>query len=345
MVPELVDVAEKLRNARPVEPVTVRTFLGWFGAQRRGFQIMRYVREELANVQVETNPDFEDRWIDALISFQLVSTPESGVTAEPVQGEGDEPLQPEPAVSWITRDPTYRISKLAAANQKVISVAPDAPFAEVVTLLMARDFSQLPVMTNSRNVKGVVSWKAIGTRLALGQSPKTANDMMEDHHEVRAGQSIFEAIPLIRSFDYVIVRADDQTISGIVTGSDLASQFYTLSEPFLLLSEIENSVRNMIGGNFTSAELFLARDPGDARPVNGVDDLTFGEYLRLLQNPHHWLKLDIAIDRVLFCKDLDEVRLIRNNVTHFDPDGITIKELEILRDYKAFLQNLSRIVG
>jgi hypothetical protein len=37
MVPELADVADKLRNNRPAEPVTVRSFLSWFGAQRRGW--------------------------------------------------------------------------------------------------------------------------------------------------------------------------------------------------------------------------------------------------------------------------------------------------------------------
>ena len=33
--------------------------------------------------------------------------------------------------------------------------------------MLAHDFSQLPVMTTSREVKGAVSWKTIGSRLAL----------------------------------------------------------------------------------------------------------------------------------------------------------------------------------
>lgn len=168
---------------------------------------------------------------------------------------------------------------------------------------------------------------------------------MEEHHEVRSGQSIFEAIPLIKAFDYVLVRDDDQKISGIVTGSDLSSQFYYLSEPFLILSEIENIIRNMIGLKYPVSDLIHAKDPSDERAVTGVEDLTFGEYLRLLQNPDKWPTLGIAIDRAVFCKDLDKVRQIRNDITHFDPDGIDPADLEKLRDFKAFLQNIDRIQG
>ncbi len=338
MTNNLEAIASTLRKKKPVEPITVRDFLWWFGAQRRGPNVVRDIRRQLQEAGLDTYPDFEGLWLDAPFSFTLAESEEA-----PATGEAEEAL--EPLLTWITRDPTHRVSKLAAANQKVVSVAPDDPFEKVVTLLLARDFSQLPVMTNERVVKGMVSWKTIGSRLALGRELQFARDCMEEHHEVRSGQSIFEAIPTIQAFDYVLVRKEDQTISGIVTGSDLSSQFYTLSEPFLLLSEIENLIRNMLAGRFTAADFDEAKDPGDEREIRTVDDLTFGGYLRLMQHTDHWPKIGISIDRVVFCKDLDIVRVIRNNVTHFDPDGVTPEELEKLRDFKAFLSNLERIAG
>ena len=33
--------------------------------------------------------------------------------------------------------------------------------------MLSNDFSQLPVMTGPRELKGIVSWKSIGSRLAL----------------------------------------------------------------------------------------------------------------------------------------------------------------------------------
>ena len=347
MIRELISIAGDLKAGRPAEPVTVRTFLGWFQAQRRGFQIVREIRRQLAEAGVVTVPDFESRWVDAPISFELAPAdstslePEAAALSTPPVASVDGGI---PIINWVTRDATYRISKLAAANRGITSIKPDATLAEAVTLLLARDFSQLAVMTNERDVKGIVSWKSIGSRLALGRNGGAVRDFMDDHYEVKADVSIFDAIPLIRDHEYVLVRGEASKITGIVTGSDLSFQFQSLSEPFLLLSEIENLIRNMIGKKFTPPELASARDPGAVeRNIETVDDLQFGEYIRLLQNPDRWAKLQIAVDRVLFCNDLDAVRKIRNDVTHFDPDGITDGELERLRHFKAFVRQLELI--
>jgi len=112
---------------------------------------------------------------------------------------------------------------------------------------MAGGYSQLPVMTNERDVKGIVTWKSIGSRLALGVVSGHSREFMDPHQEVRSDTSIFNAIPIIVANDYVLVRGFDGRITGIITSSDLSIQFRLLTEPFLLLSEIENLVRNMIG--------------------------------------------------------------------------------------------------
>lgn len=153
MIPELVDVAEKVKSGRPVEPVTVRTFLWWFGAQKRGYNIVARIRQALDEAGIETYPDFEDRWVDAPISFQIASSDIKEKIMEDAPVISEE-VASETTMNWVSRDPTHRISKLAAANQKVVYVSPDADFREVVTLLLARDFSQLPVMVNERGVKG-----------------------------------------------------------------------------------------------------------------------------------------------------------------------------------------------
>jgi hypothetical protein len=123
-------------------------------------------------------------------------------------------------------------------------------------------------------------------------------------------------------------------------------QFRQLSEPFLLLSEIENLLRLLIEGRFAVDELKSCVDEGDLdRTVSGVADLTFGEYIRLLEKPERWTKFGVAVDRATFCKALDDVRRIRNDVMHFDPDGVPPSDLERLRDYTRFLNRLRRLVG
>jgi hypothetical protein len=140
--------------------------------------------------------------------------------------------------------------------------------------------------------------------------------------------------------DYVLVRGVDK-ITGIITTSDLSVQFQQLAEPFLLLGEIENHVRRLMDGKFNKEELTAAKDPSDTeRKIGNVADLTFGEYVRILQEPTRWQKLGLAIDRTIFIKDLDAVREIRNDVMHFDPDPLPENDLRTLRKFVKFLQAL-----
>ena len=343
----LAKISDEVESGEVPPPVTTREFLSWFGAQRRGYSIVRQIRRELEKYDLLTAPDFESNYIDAPLHLiriarveEPVSEPDERVEIAP---EGTEARVDLPGTNsdWVLRDPTYRISKLAPANQAIISVRPDSTLAEVVGLLLLKNFSQLPVMTNEREVKGVITWTSIGSRLALSKlSGDAARNFMEPHHEIRSSFSIFDAIPIIVTHQYVLVRSEDNRISGIITASDLSEQFRLLAEPFLLLGEIENLLRGLIADRFSTEDLAGVRDPSDAaRKIQGPDDLAFGEYLRLLEKPERWEQFGLAIDRVGFCKDLDNIRRIRNDVMHFDSDGVLPRELDSLRDFKKFLKS------
>ena len=347
-------IASDLREGKPSPTVTVREFLSWFGALRRGYWIVRSTRQALAATGLQTSPDFESAYIDSPISLVLAGD----VQAEPQQQpQVIEAVAVATGVAAVTAignvtvtigssyaDPTYRISKLAAANNQPVSIAPDAPLTEAATIMLANDYSQLPVMTSERDVKGIISWSSIGSRLALGRNGDRVRDVMDTHQEMRSDASIFQAIPTIVQYQYVLIRANDNRVSGIVTASDLSLQFQQLAEPFLLLGEIENHVRRIINDHFSTNELAAVRAPADTdRQIQQVADLTFGEYIRLLEAPDRWQKLNLSIDRATFCRQLDRVRDIRNDVMHFDPDGIPPDDLQRLREFAAFLQRLQGI--
>ncbi|MBA3929466.1 MAG: hypothetical protein C0521_07760 [Xanthomonas sp.] len=210
--------------------------------------------------------------------------------------------------------------------------------------MAANDYSQLPVMTGVRDVKGVISWNSIGLRMGFGREVKTVGDAMDAHQEISNEASLFQAMPIIVQHQYVLVRGQDKTVVGIITASDLSIQFQQLTEPFLLLGEIENHIRRIIDLKFSPEELAQAGDSSDkSREIQRVSDLTFGEYLRLIENQDRWDRLGLSVDRVVFCKQLERVRSIRNDVMHFDPDGIPPEDLELLRKVCSFLQRLQGI--
>lgn len=345
----LADIARTLRTGESVPVVTVRSFLRWFfGTQRRGHWIVSYIRSSLEVAGLRTEPDFESAYLDAEIRFELTDkdgAPRSQtIIAEVAETVTVSDHAEVRVVSAAFSDPTYRVSKLAAANRTPVSVRPDSTLTEAATLMMANDFSQLPVTTNEREVKGIVSWRSIGSRLVLGKSPVAAREAMEPHAEISADASLFTAIPLIVEHQYVLVRGSDQRIVGIVTTSDLSLQFQQLTEPFLLLGEIENHIRRLISSHFDQTELAATKDSDDdPRQVQTASDLTFGEYKRLLEEPSRWHRMNLHIDRVMFIGLLDKVREIRNDVVHFDPDGIPDDDLEVLRDFAKFLRTLQTI--
>ena len=339
--PQLESIAEQLKNGEVPEPQTVRTLLSWFNAQRRSLWNVYMVRAALQELGIATEPDFELTYIDGPVSFVLrpeeVDTSQLG--SQTAAGGGVTGEAPSPETIELP-DPTYRVGMLQSANQTPVSVKPSTTIEEATTLMLQHDFSQLPVMTSERDVKGVVSWRSLGTRLGLGISCATAGDCMEPAHVISDDTSLFATIDAIVENDYVLIRHVDQRVGGIVTTADLSLQFRQLAEPFLLLSEIENHVRRLIQVRFTPEELEEVLDPSDEREVGAVHDLTFGEYIRLLENPERWDKLALKLDRVTFVKALDEIRRIRNDVMHFDPDPIAPADMTKLQNFSQMMQVL-----
>ncbi len=246
-------------------------------------------------------------------------------------------------LAFLVNSATRILDAIGAANRPPLCTSPDTNVSEAITLMLQHDYSQLPVTTTERDVKGIFSWKSLGSRLVLGKQCKKVRECMEDASETRLDTSLFEAIQQIVQYECVLVRDATRKLTGIVTTADLSVQFAQLGEPFLLLGQIENHVRNLIAEKYTKAELTAACDPADSgREIEDVSDLTLGEYIRLLENPKRWEKLAIQIDRKTFTDELKRVGNIRNDVMHFDPDGVGPEDLATLRKFARFLSDLEK---
>lgn len=339
---ELSLAAESVKKSGP-QSITARQLLEWYGFARRGVNKVARIRKDLRRLGVKTDPDFDSVWVDVAIELTALKQEKSEARKGEDRPEAkDDPLPVKAEPAEVA--PSHRISRLRAANTKPISVKPTDKLETAVTLMMQHDFSQLPVMASERDVKGLVSWRSIGNLLAMAKKCETVKDCMEAHYEMRSSESMFEVIRYLAQHECVLVRDGANLISGIVTAADISEQFRTLSEPFLLLGDIENNLRSLIERAFTVEELKAAKDPGDAeRKIESASDLTFGEYVRLLENPDSWKKLKLNLDRVVFNKSLNEVRLIRNDVMHFDPDGISDDQLRKLRQFSKLLDQIQKM--
>ncbi len=371
-------ISKRLNEGHTVHRVTVRDLLGMFKAERRGLNKVNEIREALDSLGLETVPDFASAWIDAKLRILLKSAAaptqssdseqEDAAAVEEMEGVEDsdpaisdillpdeEPIAqvidvPEAAVvtthSDGATDPTYRIGNLPAANKSLVTIGQDDLVIKAVTSMLQNDFSQLPIMHGEREVKGVITWKSIATRMVMAVECPKVQDCREDAQVVDANITLFEAIPTIVKHGYVLVRdQQNRKITGIVTSSDLSLRFQQLTEPFLLLREIELHIREILNGKVSAADLVsIIQMTATAPPPKSISDLSFGGYIRLLQHPTVWKKLDLKVDQTLLTKQLESVREIRNDVMHFDPDPMTETQLEILKSATRFMQQLYELL-
>jgi CBS domain-containing protein len=336
---ELRKIAEQVRDGS-VERHTVRELLGWYRYERRGRFIVWTIKRDLEHLKITTVPDVEYPYLDGQLSFvALADSVPPPVEPVPSQEEENQAV----LIASRPEDPTHRIGRLPSANTRPLGVGPNATVAEAVTLMLLHDYSQLPVIQGERTLKGAITWQSIGTKMALRQPCESVQDCLEEAIVLEPSVSLFSAIPTIVERGFVLVRDSANMIGGIVTTTDLSLQFRLLAEPFLLLGEIEKHLRRLSDGKFSEVELAGVRDPSDvSRKITDLSDLTFGEHIRLLEKPERWDALGLSIDRSTFVRHLNEVREIRNDVMHFDPDGTEPSELEKLRQFVRLLGALGR---
>lgn len=333
--------------------VTGRQLLQMFGAARRGARVVANIRSELSSRNLKTEPDFTDVWVDVPLRVRALTakgqesesheapsdSAPSGADAKPEE-EAAAPAQAE-AKKVERGDPVHRIGLLPAANKEITSVSPGSLLIQATTMMMMKDFSQLPILQGERTCKGAVSWQSIATEKALGKTCEKVDDCKVVVEEVSWNAALLDVIPKIVDKGFVLVRGPDNAFQGIVTVADLSLQFRALSEPFLLLGQIENLLRVLIERSFSLEEIKAAKNVAETdREITSVFDLTFGEYARLLQRPESWPKIKVAFDRAPFLKELEEVRSLRNDVMHFDPDPLEDSDLVTLRQFTAFLQRV-----
>lgn len=281
---------------------------------------------------VTTEPDLLSAPLDQPVAFKLAAEQPAaprtiGESEAETGGEGTATRKP-PNV-----EPLYQIGQLPAATNTPVSIPRTATVNEAVTIMLSKNYSQLPVMQGEREVHGIISWRSIGRALHFGHAPQAVRDCLEDAHEVAHNAPLFDAIPMVIQHEYVLVRNHSKVITGIVTTADLSEQFRDLAEPFLLIGEIEHSLRKILDFCFNAETLSAMRESDDgSRKVTCASDLTFGEYKTVLENPDNWAQLGVPVDRALFIAQLERVRLIRNDVMHFRAARLTADDLCALRE-------------
>lgn len=333
---KLESLLQEIKKSRIKERLSTKTILEYYGVSRRGWRVSERINFWLDRYELIMEPRFE-----AASSYGFVD-----IFPKPtmlVNGELKNPKYADsiPRLSIIKSSDLNNSNTDDSIKYELLSVKKETTIREATTLMIKFKYSQIPILSSKKDVLGMVSWKTIGKALALGKKCELVSDCYEPVEVLNFDEPLFKAVKIVLDKEVILVRDYKKEISGIVTATDIGEQFLILSEPFLLIEQIENLIRRLLNGKLTLDDINNVLDLEKyEKEIKHLSDLSFGHYVRIIENQLLFEKIGIFVDRVILKKMLAEVNVIRNEVMHFNPEALRKEDLHILRQTLDFLQSI-----
>jgi hypothetical protein len=151
---------------------------------------------------------------------------------------------------------------------------------------------------------------------------------------------------------HVVLVGHRQRLEGMVTPLDVVDHLRQVASPFVMLAEIERSLRRVIRARVTHEQLaeMIAHSLASGYPEGQVpDDLTdmsFNDYVNLITTRDHWRHFapvfgDSEWARKQTNSRLIQIRQLRNIIFHFRRE-LEAEERQKLEDFRNWLETKAR---
>lgn len=223
----------------------------------------------------------------------------------------------------------YPVDKLIA-EQNLLCAVEDETVRDALAKMVSEDYSQLPVVNEQGNLTGLITEQTIArSYFHLGDKVGVLDLKVASCYEkavtLPLASDVLEAFEKLGSVSAVVIVEDKRPV-GILTTADAVSFFRGLSEGLVLIEDVETTLRQYIDQAFpTDEEREQARHnafkhllKGEGSSMPAYDLMTFGDYVNLITNARNWQRFEHQLEsKDLFRTYMDQVRDIRNQVTHF----------------------------
>lgn len=244
----------------------------------------------------------------------------------------------------------HRLNSVLPIDQQIVSVLPETPVQEALGLLSKHGFSQLPVMVGQQ-VLGLFSYRSFSQAVIklsgdvkfqrFNPREMFVEDCVERPTYARVTDEFRAWFDAIDKQDAVLV-GDPNRLQGIVTAMDILRYLYGVASPFVLIAEIELSLRALmrlaVGRDelVACARTCLKHYTEGTLPTD-LEDMTFGDYVQIIGDGRNWEHFQPIFkgERIGTRAKLEQVRDLRNDVFHFRRE-ITVEDhetLSALRDW------------
>lgn len=336
---ELLRIAESV-DEEP-QRCSYRQLLAYFGETAPGVLLRRRIVSTIQSLGLVVSPSLEGLSLDATVAFTRAAGVAKKKVAPAAPAVQRAPRPQELSVSLARslrrRHATLLVGDVPGALERAKTIPAGTNWLEARTHLDLQHRPGLVVLSGSRSIRGVVTWRG----LARSASPENGPVRLEQAQAVAHDMRLLDALPLFEAHQVLVVLDSERLPCGPLDASAALSLLRVEAEPYLLIDEIEHLLRGLLDGSMRPEEMASARAPQDSRrAVTRAADLSFGEYERLLQQPALWprFKLEGKLDQGVFTEKLREVRELRNRVMHFDREHRTEGDRRLLLEMVTFLR-------
>lgn len=226
----------------------------------------------------------------------------------------------------------HMVKSLIPEGQQVVTVTPHTTVAAAMEKMRTGEFSQVPVVSG-KAVLGVFSYRSLSRRMVeLGPinvdfRELPVDEFMEQFTFVQPTDKWVTILSILDREDGVLVGNRDD-LRGILTSMDVLTYLHRIASPFVMLAEIEMSLRQIIGacvdegGLHECAANSLSQIYTAEEMPSSLSDMTFSDYVQIIGDGRNWPRFEAAFGsggwlRRQTVVRLSEVRELRNDTFHF----------------------------
>jgi len=228
----------------------------------------------------------------------------------------------------------YTLAQLIEGRGEPVHVLCGDTIRYALKLMIENDFSQLPVVDTQGRLVGMVSEQSIVRMHYYLGDYKTFLDFTVDNvappvRPLSRDDELSDALERLETAYAVVITEQNKPI-GIVTHADTTKFLQQLSEGWILIEEIERTLREHIERAFPDSDkrerairVTVPRASAESgKPVTSVQDLTLNEEIELICSQKYWPVFEAILKpQPLFYRLLGSVRDIRNQLMHFRASG------------------------
>jgi predicted transcriptional regulator len=337
----VLEDARKCAEAGEPRTRTVREFIKLWGLEDRDRAASAQIDADLANHGLITVPDFRTVTLDRAIRMELVPERREHVRTESDAG-GSPIVAPVEVNDEQNVDIGLTLGNLLSNDTPLLSVSRSATIEEAITVMLINDYSQVAVLANPYTLHGAVSWESVAA--AKHRSP---NATLNDAIDLRARDRVYDydrrlldVLHILKQDEFIFVRDDERKIAGIITAADVVHKYDETATPFFLIGEIDQYLRQLIQNTFDEEAVRVACEAAK-QSFGSFGNMSMGQYQAVLDNPECWRQLGWRLERKPFIARLNEIRKLRNNVMHFNPDPVKPSDVEKLRIFRNLVADIA----